>query len=126
MLTPDVRYKIFDHIRENAIRKNIEIDCINGWEEHIHCLIKMDTELSVGKVMQLIKGESAFWINKHSQLFPYHFGWADEYYAGSVDPLDLNRVREYIRNQETHHSRIDFKNELGNLFRDDKVAQVIS
>ena len=34
-----IRKQVFDHMRENAIDKDIYIDFINGYYEHVHCLI---------------------------------------------------------------------------------------
>jgi REP element-mobilizing transposase RayT len=52
--------------------------------------------------MQLIKGESSFWINR-SKLIKTGFEWADEYYGASVSESHLDVVRDYIKNQEEHH-----------------------
>ena len=52
--------------------------------------------------MQMIKGESSYWINKNS-LVRCKFEWADEYYGVSVSESHVVRVREYIKNQEEHH-----------------------
>ena len=82
-LTPDVRLKTIAHIRENAKSKGIYIDRLNGYKEHLHCLFGLNTDLSVSKAMQLLKGESAFWINKQG-LTSSKFEWADEYFASSV------------------------------------------
>ncbi|ELR71800.1 Putative transposase [Fulvivirga imtechensis AK7] len=60
--------------------------------------------------MQLIKGESSFWINQ-KKLTESRFGWQDEYYAVSVSESQVNRVREYIKNQEIHHQKKDFEQE---------------
>jgi putative transposase len=60
----ELRQKIWQHIKDNAIKKGIFIDFINGHEEHCHCLISLGTDQTIEKVMQLIKGESSFWINK--------------------------------------------------------------
>ncbi|WP_250645399.1 transposase [Chryseolinea soli] len=70
--------------------------------------------MSVAKVMQLIKGESSFWINRE-RLFTHAFEWAVEYFAISVSPSSLERVRFYIRNQEHHHKKISFKDEYEQL-----------
>jgi len=37
--------------------------------------------------------------------------WADEYFAISDSESMLNKVREYIKNQEEHHKRNTFKSE---------------
>ncbi len=34
-----------------------------------------------------------------------HFEWQDEYFAVSVSESGVNAVREYIKNQETHHAK---------------------
>lgn len=60
--------------------------------------------------MQLIKGESSFWINRQG-LCKEKFEWQDEYFAVSVSQSMLNRVRNYIKNQEEHHKHKTFKEE---------------
>ena len=66
--------------------------------------------MSISKVMQLIKGESAYWINKE-KLTKSKFEWADEYYAGSVSESVLPIVRAYIDRQEEHHKKKTFEQE---------------
>src|SRR5690242_18583072 len=82
-LTKEIKNKVINHIRENAKQKEIYVDTINGHTEHLHCLMGLNAELSIAKTMQLIKGESAFWINRQ-KLTGSKFEWADEYYAVSV------------------------------------------
>lgn len=49
LLTKDIRYKVFQHIRDNAKRKNIFLDHINGYIDHVHCLISMNAKLVLKK-----------------------------------------------------------------------------
>ena len=102
LLTAEVRYHVIAHIKENCHSKGIYIDSINGATEHLHCLLSLNPDRSLGNVMQLIKGESSFWINKNS-LITTKFRWAEDYYAVSVSESHVRRVRDYIRNQERHH-----------------------
>ena len=60
--------------------------------------------------MQLIKGESSFWVNQH-KLTRIKFQWQDEYFAVSVSESQVNAVRKYIQNQEEHHSEKSFTQE---------------
>jgi REP element-mobilizing transposase RayT len=108
--SPDLRKKVWMHILENARSKDIFIDTINGYQDHCHCLISLGTEQSMSTVMQMIKGESAYWINKY-RLCKQKFQWQPEYYAASVSDSALDKVRTYIRNQETHHGKATFKQE---------------
>ena len=63
-LTKENKSAILNHIKENAHEKGIYIDFINGHQEHIHCIISMNADQMLSKSIQLIKGESSFWINK--------------------------------------------------------------
>ncbi|MDH5399494.1 MAG: transposase, partial [Cyclobacteriaceae bacterium] len=62
------------------------------------------------QVMQQIKGESSYWINKHN-LCKARFSWQKDYYAISVNGHKIDRVRNYILNQEEHHKKATFKEE---------------
>ena len=106
----DLRLKVWNHIRENAMTKGIFVDFINGYSDHCHCLISLGVDQTIQKIMQLIKGESSFWINKNS-LTKDKFEWQDEYFAVSVSESMINKVREYIRFQEKHHKKKTFQDE---------------
>ena len=110
ILTQDIRQQIFSHIRENASKKNIYVDFVNGHVDHVHCLISLNQEQTIAKIVQLIKGESSFWINKNN-LCRQKFEWQDEYFAVSVSESGINKVREYIKNQEEHHKKKSFREE---------------
>jgi putative transposase len=101
--TPENTFHLLNHIRENANIKEIYIDFINAYRDHVHCLISLNAGQTIDKTMQLIKGESSCWMNKN-HLVEGKFEWADEYFAVSVSESQVNKVREYIKNQEQHHA----------------------
>jgi REP element-mobilizing transposase RayT len=109
-LLPERRYEIINHIRTNAGSKGIYIDFLNGYSEHLHCLLLLNCDHTLSKVMQLIKGESSCWINR-CKIVKTKFEWADEYYGVSVSESHLNAVREYIKNQEEHHRKMTWVEE---------------
>jgi len=108
--TPQIRRDIWKHIIENAREKSIFIDSISGYSDHCHCLLSLGTDQTIQKVMQLIKGESSFWINK-SRLIEEYFEWQDEYFAVSVSESMIGKIRHYIYNQEEHHKTKTFQEE---------------
>lgn len=109
-LTTEIKMKVINHIKKNAQAKQIYIDRLNGYHDHLHCLIGLKADMSLAKTIQLIKGESAFWINKE-RLTLSKFEWADEYFAVSVSESMLDKVRAYIDNQEEHHRKTSFMEE---------------
>ena len=110
-LHDEIRTTVFDHIRQNAKKKGIYIDFINGWVDHVHALISLGNDQTLEKLMQLIKGESSFWINRNN-VTKAKFGWQDEYFVASVSPSAVASVRRYIANQPLHHADISFESEL--------------
>ena len=110
-LTSPIRPSIFSHICSNASDKGIFIQEIGGYHQHVHCLLTLAAENNIAKVIQLLKGESSYWINKE-KLVQRKFEWADEYYGVSVSESHVNRVRNYIRNQEEHHKRKSWDEEV--------------
>jgi len=115
-LSGSIKDEVVKHILFNAREKCIYIDIINGYTEHMHCLLSLNHDMSLSKVMQLIKGESSYWINKNS-LTSHKFEWADEYYGVSISESHLPRVRNYIKNQEIHHKVKTWEEETDEFIR---------
>ncbi|WP_205943640.1 transposase [Pedobacter cryophilus] len=110
-----MRKALWQHIKENAKEKGIFIDFINGYSDHCHCLVSLGVDQNIQKIMQLIKGESSFWMNKQEQfrdiLGSNKFEWQDEYFAVSVSESVIEKIRLYIKNQEEHHKKKTFNEE---------------
>lgn len=106
----ETRLKVWNHIRDNAKEKGIFIDFVNGHKDHCHCLISLGLDQTIQKVMQMIKGESSFWINKEG-FCKEKFEWQDECFALSVSESIIEKVRDYIRKQEEHHAKKTFQEE---------------
>lgn len=109
--TPAIRQAMWAHIKENSYKKGIFIDVVNGHNDHCHCLVSLGIEQTMSKVMQLIKGESAFWMNKQG-LIKEKFEWQDEYYAVGVSESVIPKVRAYIKRQEEHHKKKRWDDEI--------------
>ena len=97
-------------MKSNGLKKEIMIDRINGHLDHVHCLFRLRNDQNISKVLQLIKGESAFWFNR-SNLSSHKLVWQSEYFAVSVSESQVDAVRKYIENQETHHKSKTFDEE---------------
>ncbi|MFZ4725553.1 MAG: IS200/IS605 family transposase [Paludibacter sp.] len=112
--TKEIRDKVWFHIKENAKKKGIFVDFVNGYSQHCHCLISLGVDQTISKTMQLIKGESSFWINKEG-LTKEKFEWQDEYYGVSVSESMIETVRNYIKNQEVNHGSHSYDDEIDDL-----------
>jgi len=113
-LRDEKRNEVIFHIRDNAKLKGIYIDHLNGYYEHLHALISLGGNQNISEIMQKIKGESSYWINKRN-LTKIRFAWQDDFYAVSVGMPQFDNLRNYIRNQEHHHEKTPFQEELDQL-----------
>jgi REP element-mobilizing transposase RayT len=102
---------VCQHIIANGTAKGHHIDFINGIEDHLHCLIRLKSSVPLARVVNDIKGESANWIN-NNHFVDGTFNWQDGYGAFSVSPSQLQKVRNYIKNQERHHAKRNFVQEM--------------
>lgn len=111
LLTDAIRPALFAHIKQNAFAKGIFLDRVNGYNDHVHCLVSLGSDQTIEKVAQLLKGESSFWLNNKSGLPSEKLLWQDDYFAVSVSESGIEAVRSYIDNQEAHHRKKTFAEE---------------
>jgi putative transposase len=101
---------ICKHIREYAPTKSIHVLNVNGWQDHLHCLVSLSPDQNVLTIVGLIKGESSFWAGKNLKM-KEKFGWQDDYFAVSVSESQFPVINRYISNQEEHHKKKTFQQE---------------
>ena len=111
-----LRTKVFEHILENARKKEIWIESAGGYKEHVHVLISLGKEQTISKVAMLIKGESSRWINANS-FTREKFSWQDDYWAVSVSESHVEAVKQYILNQEERHEELTFAEEIEDFMK---------
>lgn len=111
IITKELKPLLLEHIKSNAKKKEIYIVGINCVSDHIHICISLGSDQSIGIIVQLMKGESSHWVNQN-KLVKGKFEWQDDYIAVSVSKSILDRVRKYIANQEEHHRKKSFSEEV--------------
>ena len=113
-LGTSLKKDLFHYLKSYSKNNGIHLDTINGHLDHVHCLILMKRTQSISKVAKDLKGSSSNWLAKNYKGYQGTI-WQPEYYAVSVGPERLKQVREYIQNQEEHHSKVSLNTELTDL-----------
>jgi putative transposase len=106
-----------------AIRAKLdELGCsdieIGGIENHVHVVCRYPPALSVANLVQKIKGASSHFMT-HEVAGMSEFQWQGGYGAFSFSKSALERVKEYVRNQEAHHADSTTYEHLERIFDDD-------
>jgi putative transposase len=114
LLVEGKRKRIFEHIRTSALAKGYYLDMINGVEDHVHCLVALQPNCALSKMVNDLKGESSRWIND-GELLDEPFGWQDGYGAFSVSHQNVPAVRAYIKKQAEHHRKVSYQDEINQI-----------
>jgi len=94
-------------IEESCKKHKIEISILRILNEHVHLIVDCPRTMSVAKLLQIIKGLSAYLLfricpNLRKRYPRGHF-WSEGYFCVSCGS-DFDRAYSYVQNQEEHHS----------------------
>ena len=103
--------KVSEFLTQYASEKGMymKINYVNP--DHVHVLVDLPTNLCIEDAMHFLKGGPSHWINEGG-LVPGKFGWGRGYGAFSVSHSSVEEVASYIANQEEHHRKKSFSEEL--------------
>ena len=93
---------------------------INGMEDHLHILCDLHPTIALADYIRDIKTASSVWL-KQSGKFPGFKGWADGYAALTYAWKDKEMIANYIKNQQEHHKKESFEEELRRLLKEQGV-----
>jgi REP element-mobilizing transposase RayT len=111
LITNDFKEELYRYIG-GIIRAEggIQLE-IGGTDDHVHILAKLKPAESVSQMLNRIKANSSKWINENEKS-SVRFAWQEGFAAFTVSESQVEPVRQYIRNQEQHHRRLTFQDEL--------------
>jgi REP element-mobilizing transposase RayT len=115
-LSAEVRPRLFAYLG-GLIREEGGIALgINGMPEHVHLLAKLRQDRAVSDVVRAVKANSSGWVHRTFEDL-VAFAWQTGYGAFSVSQSQVQRVQEYIANQEEHHRNRRYEDEFRSLLR---------
>ena len=74
-------------------------------------VLTLPRTLTQAKLLEEIKKPSSIWMKRQEQRIP-HFSWQAGYGIFSLSQSQLPALIQYIDNQEEHHRKRTFKEEL--------------
>jgi putative transposase len=89
---------------------------IGGVEDHVHALFSLSKNHALKKVVEEVKKGSSKWMKRDGPKNGA-FCWQAGYAAFSVSQSSSDGVKRYIENQDEHHRKMTFQDELRVLFR---------
>lgn len=112
-ISKDFQPRMWAYVAGICKNHEIFVHAIGGMDDHIHLLIQIPASLSVAKAVLTIKSNSSRWANEQGNKF----AWQEGYAAFSVSSSRVPGVVRYIQNQESHHRKMPFDEELVALLK---------
>ena len=119
-LTKKNRPQLFKYIWGIIENKHSHPYWINGVDDHIHIATHIHQTIALAPLIKDIKLASSSFI-ENEDIFEKFNGWQDGYGAFTFSYRDKDALIEYIKNQEIHHSKVSFKEELIVLLNENGV-----
>jgi REP element-mobilizing transposase RayT len=91
---------------------------VNSMYDHIHLLVKLKPTILFSDFMRDLKSNSSGWAKQNGMT---KFAWQRRYGAFTVSESQAQIVREYIRNQQQHHKKFDFKTEFETMLESNGI-----
>jgi len=123
--TKDRRALLCDKPRRDALHAYLggiskQLDCppirVGGIENHVHLLARFGRTLTQADWVKELKRVSNLWLQKQAPTYA-DFEWQAGYADFSVSHSNLDQVKKYIDEQEEHHRKSSFQDELRVLLR---------
>jgi len=113
-ITIDERYKheLYSYIAGVMKQRLCKPIIINGIGNHIHLFFNLHPTTNLSDLMKEVKRGTSVWMKSNKDKFPLFEGWGKEYAAFSVSFARQQQVIDYIADQEAHHHRETFDQEL--------------
>ncbi|MBS1797682.1 MAG: IS200/IS605 family transposase [Acidobacteria bacterium] len=112
LITNEIKPRLYEYLGGTVRGMDGIAFEINGIEDHVHLLANVPPKLKFSDFLRDLKANSSRWVNDH---FNRNFAWQRRYGAFTVSQSQFDVVRNYIRRQEEHHRKFDFKQEFESL-----------
>lgn len=114
LITPNWKPKLHAYMAGTVRALDCHLHALDGVEDHCHLVFDLVPKLALSEFANKLKAGATSWARKNG--FP-EFGWQRGYGAFSMNQESLDRAVRYVKNQEEHHRKRSFRDELEEFVR---------
>ncbi len=112
-ITQPLRHELHNYMAEIILRKGLVPLEVGGIHDHVHLLVQCGTAQNIPALVSCIKANSSRFMRARVA----DFAWQEGYGVFTVDVVSFDRLQNYIRNQEQHHGKLTFDEEVALLHK---------
>ncbi len=120
LITHSIKDELYKYITGVINNQKQVLFIINGMPDHVHLLLNCKPDVNLSNLVKEIKEHSTKFIND-KKIIPGKFYWQGGFGAFSVGRRDIPNVIRYIKNQEEHHSKKNFKDEYLEFLKENEI-----
>lgn len=121
LIRPEWKEELYKYITGIVSNHEQKLLAINGVADHVHLLIGLKPTMALSDLVRDIKANSSRFINEKHWVAG-KFQWQAGFGAFSYGHSQLDKIIQYIQNQERHHQQNSFRNEYLAFLRKFDVA----
>ena len=121
LLIEDIRPEVFRYISGIITKRKNKSIILNGTADHVHILLRLNPDDKISDIVATVKRSSSLFINEKG-WFNKKFHWQDGYGGFSYGKSQIDRVYNYILQQEKHHKKRTFREEYIEILKKFDIA----
>ena len=116
LLGKELCSNLYPYMAQIARDKRCECYRIGGIVDHVHLAVRLAPVITASKLISEVKTGSSRWLKKQAPQL-HDFAWQEGYASFSASPKGLDALIGYIDNQEAHHKKVSYQDELRKFFK---------
>ena len=117
--SPQIRSEVHAYLTSTLRGLDCEPVQVGGVADHVHLLFGLSRTISLAELVKDLKTSSTKMMRDKGHR---DFSWQTGYGAFSVRESNKSAIIEYIVNQETHHRKMTFQEEIRVLLKKHSVC----
>ena len=112
------RCNVHQYLAKTCRNLGCPAEIVGGYTDHVHILCVLAKTITLAKFVCELKSSSSKWIKslEKGNIHYEKFQWQTGYSAFSVSHSSVERVYNYILNQDSHHQKQNYQEELLKFF----------
>lgn len=120
LIAPSWKEELHKYISGIVTAKEQKSIIVNGMPDHVHAFVGLKPSMRISDLVRDMKNNSSKFINE-SGFIRSRFSWQEGYGVFSYSRSHIDRVYNYILNQEEHHRKKTFQREYLDFLREHDI-----
>jgi putative transposase len=117
LIVNSIKEDLFNYLGGTCNELESQSIIVGGTSDHVHLLVNLSRKMAPMTLIEKLKTHSSKWVKTKGSDF-HNFYWQHGYGSFSVNPKDVEIVKEYIQNQAFHHKKVTFQDEYRSFLKE--------